>query len=659
MAEKRPLCLYNGSLEELAAADSLPGSAYIPMHVNGGAEWTVDPVTSGVGSIAIGEGSSTDNTIQHAIVIGTTCTASWDGIAIGHTADAASSYAVAIGTDSYASANAIAIGNGATAKTNDCITLGRNLLGSQTTDDIRIGRANVSTFRNQVQIGQGHTSINGGSNEAYSVKIGYGVADVNQNFLDISAKGRVTPFGDEAQYILPSYTTAGLPAVVAGQYGIMYDTTLGEPVWSDGTAWSTFGGGGGGEDYVVINSSGTLPTAAGTDAISIGSEAVATGLNTVSLGHNADASSSTNAVCIGADTTMAGTALSAVCVGRLSNAALTEQVVIGVGIDAADVTTDVAYSLKIGAGNTTNRNLIHLHSKGKLEVVGSDAQFVSPGHTTAEIGTLTGVEGGLIIDSTSKYLNYYDGTDWVPIADTDYVDDTTVSLTGDTMTGNLLITKATPQLVLRETVSNTNNNILVFKDTLNISRAHMYRTNNDQLRLDARTAGGSIGGTVSIKETGGVDFTGGAVTGDTAPTVINHLTRKDYVDTKDETVTYDSATITALTVRTNTTSAWQNVFVHADAKFALVHGEVYGIDSTTSNGERTIYARKDGLTGNPTSSHRMVYGGGGANTTTGEVHRGSGYSIVECSASGYIELYAYSSGGTSPIIRYAIKGYIK
>ena len=80
----------------------------------------------------------------------------------------------------------------------------------------------------------------------------------------------------------------------------------------------------GGEDYVVINSDGTLPTATGTDAIAIGEGAIADGLNSISIGRGSDV-----------DATSTG----GISIGRFSEARAADATAVGDGADALGLET--------------------------------------------------------------------------------------------------------------------------------------------------------------------------------------------------------------------------------------------------------------------------------------------------------------------------------
>ena len=166
----------------------------------------------------------------------------------------------------------------------------------------------------------------------------------------------------------------------------------------------------------------TAPAAVGTNAIAIGNFAQANVSNSIAIGTTVVASG-TNSVSLGLLTDATGldslaiangaqaTATAAVALGRRAKAALDNQVCIGNQADTTTVTSDVTYSTKLGYGiDDTNKNMLHLFSKGKLELYGEEAQFVLPSHGSP--ATVTGVTGGLIYDSIAQEMKLYDGAAW-------------------------------------------------------------------------------------------------------------------------------------------------------------------------------------------------------------------------------------------------------
>lgn len=77
-------------------------------------------------------------------------------------------------------------------------------------------------------------------------------------------------------------------------------------------------------------------------------------------------------------------------------------------------------------------------------------------------------------------------------------------------TGNVIIDKAEPRLILTPTDETLQNTLIEFWDELSNGRAFIYRpTNQDRLRLDARNAAGVAQAALEITEAGGVDVATG------------------------------------------------------------------------------------------------------------------------------------------------------
>jgi len=107
-------------------------------------------------------------------------------------------------------------------------------------------------------------------------------------------------------------------------------------------------------------------------------------------------------------------------IGRAGTTSKTEQISIGKFLDEDTVDTDVAYSVLIGSKDVTNKNLLHLFSKGKLELYGDEAQFVLPNYLVGSPALpaipSTTVEGGMIWDATAKQVKVYNGTLFTAVA---------------------------------------------------------------------------------------------------------------------------------------------------------------------------------------------------------------------------------------------------
>jgi len=83
------------------------------------------------------------------------------------------------------------------------------------------------------------------------------------------------------------------------------------------------------------------------------------------------------------------------------------QTTVGYGITVASTTSTEAYDVRLGHGVVgVNLNVLQMR-KGKLELNGSEAQFVLPNYITGSIPA-TNVLGGLVYDTTTNELKVYD-----------------------------------------------------------------------------------------------------------------------------------------------------------------------------------------------------------------------------------------------------------
>ena len=158
--------------------------------------------------------------------------------------------------------------------------------------------------------------------------------------------------------------------------------------------------------FDAINNGASFPTAP-----------VGTGARSITIGNNTSSSTFTDTIALGTNNVVG--ANFGIAIGANSDATLVYQATVGNQITAASVTSNLAYSAKLGYGDqtdTTNYNLLHLYDSGKLELYGAEAQYILPNYTTAEItAPLAGVEGGLIYDTTTNTIKYYDGAAWVEV----------------------------------------------------------------------------------------------------------------------------------------------------------------------------------------------------------------------------------------------------
>jgi len=196
---------------------------------------------------------------------------------------------------------------------------------------------------------------------------------------------------------------------------------------------------------------GELASSQGAHSITIGHSSNGSGDNGITVGYSTTSFSRADVVAIGANsstnsisTVLIGTGTSidssndrSINIGAGSAVTQPDQVSVGAGLAAADVTSDVAYSSKIGyAGTSTaDKNLLHLFSKGKLELYGDEAQFIFPNYAVGSPATYpaNSIEGGVIYDSVAKGLIVYGGSPagWSAVGGGDVVEDTTPQLGGD------------------------------------------------------------------------------------------------------------------------------------------------------------------------------------------------------------------------------------
>ena len=346
-----------------------------------------------------------------------------------------------------AGTNSIAIGNNTTAADTSAIAIG-NTINAFKINNVVIGSAlscnavnsiNVGTNNdinsapgNQTVIGEQITPTSSSASIQYSVKLGYGAPTVDKNMLHLYSKGKLELYGDEAQFIFPNYTPTGSPATAlpatTNQGGTIYDFDTKTLKFYNGTAWTELNS----YNWLSANSGNnftTTPIALSPNAIALGDNSQALAQHALAVGTNVTAS--VNSVSLGVDSDTFGSSSIAIgdsaqsgtggegatiAIGLNSSSVLGSQVSIGNGVTGASVSpTDVQFSTKIGYGVTgTDKNMLHLFSKGKLELYGESAQFIMPNYAAGSPSVLptTATEGGVIYDSTAKGLQLYDGSSW-------------------------------------------------------------------------------------------------------------------------------------------------------------------------------------------------------------------------------------------------------
>ena len=342
---------------------------------NNGADFATAPIATGANSLALGDsattaatnnsiaiGDSANVTAFAGIAIGFNCSASFYAITLGRLATASANYAISIGPRATATAfSTIAIGSNSDATFDRAIAIG-NHSDALALDAIAIGNTTVANATNAIAIGE------------------YATASGN-HCLSI---------GDNSDATTPYATAIGNLAQAAGTGSVALGYKSNAPAAGD----------------VCI----------GREAINstTGSKNVIIGLNSFvkngSTGYN---------VVIGNYAGVDGSVDSIVVAGTFSVVKLTKQVAVGSSLVDTSVTSDVAYSVKLGYGAVNaNKNMLHLYSKGKLELYGDEAQYIFPSYvvTGSPIGVpANAIEGGVIYDSIAKGLQLYDGTSWSAI----------------------------------------------------------------------------------------------------------------------------------------------------------------------------------------------------------------------------------------------------
>lgn len=170
--------------------------------------------------------------------------------------------------------------------------------------------------------------------------------------------------------------------------------------------------------YVVINGSSTLPTAAGTQSITIGATSTAAGNYVVSIGYGTS-SSADNGVAIGRSASVTGT--EGVAIGYNSSSS-SEGVAIGYNA-SANATSGIAIGYNATSGTGIQMKLattVHfdMTSTGVVSSSGSAAQYKLTSYTVATLPT--GSTGGMIFvtdEVGGSIPAFYDGTNWRRVTD--------------------------------------------------------------------------------------------------------------------------------------------------------------------------------------------------------------------------------------------------
>ena len=360
-----------------------------------------------------------------------------NAIALGHNSQALASAAIAVGSNVTASVNSVSLGINSDTLGSSSIAIGSNAQSGTGAEGatIAIGLNSSSVLGSQVSIGNGvdATTISP-TDVQFSTKIGYGVTGTNKNMLHLFSKGKLELYGEEAQFVFPSYAVTGSPIDVPAnsvEGGLIYDSVAKGLQLYDGASWSVVGAA---NNWLTANSGDnfiTNPSALATNAIALGNNAQSTNTAAIAIGLNSfsddqntialgtgTATYAASAIAIGNGSKAGATGeLNAVTLGVVSQAYLASQVVVGNFLTGASVTpTDVQYSVKLGYGfANASKNMLHLFSKGKLELYGEEAQYIMPNYAATgspvEVPAVA-VEGGVIYDSAAQGLKVYDGASW-------------------------------------------------------------------------------------------------------------------------------------------------------------------------------------------------------------------------------------------------------
>ena len=291
-------------------------------------------VASGQFSVALG--GYTDATSTNSIAIGYPAQAvtGSGATAIGNSyASGTDSFAAAIATNSSSygatGSNSVAIGREAKAVASDSLALG---WASQTSGN---GRAiAIGYLTHASDFGATALGYDNDASGSYSTAIGRSTNVSGDNSVGIgyqagtSVNNQVVLGGTTQQVKISNTYT--LPTA---------DGTNGQVLTTDGSGAVTFadaGGGGGSPDLFAENYDGTstLPSATGTNALSLAPLSTSTGINSVSIGSSADATGN-QAFSFGVNSTASG--LRGISFGSSSFTNNTDAVAIGSSAQAHSV----------------------------------------------------------------------------------------------------------------------------------------------------------------------------------------------------------------------------------------------------------------------------------------------------------------------------------
>lgn len=181
------------------------------------------------------------------------------------------------------------------------------------------------------------------------------------------------------------------------------------------TALGSAGGSGSTEDYLAVNSTGTAPSASGTDAIALGQNAQSTNTVTIAIGQDAVAGgfAAFNTIAIG-QAAIANRGNS-IAVGSNSEAKGTDSISIGHDAEATnnnstaigeDAICSGEGSVQLGTGNNSVNASLQFRN---TRVATSEGIYIPPTSGTPSIAPTAGTSR---FDSSTNTLYIYNGTTW-------------------------------------------------------------------------------------------------------------------------------------------------------------------------------------------------------------------------------------------------------
>jgi len=201
---------------------------------------------------------------------------------------------------------------------------------------------------------------------------------------------------------------------------------------------------------------GVNNSAGNSGDVSIGSNNTATDENVTAIGFtnsinairsvglgasNIISAGNTQSIVIGTSNVVSSTF--STLMGSINTTSSSYQTKIGTKLNGTEGSTNVSHSVSLGYnGNASSeKNVLRLFSRGKLEIVGPEAQYIFPNYavTGSPVDVPASAEiGGVIYDSVAKGLVVYGGSPagWSAVGGLqNIVEDTTPELGGNLVTG--------------------------------------------------------------------------------------------------------------------------------------------------------------------------------------------------------------------------------